>query len=353
MKITVVTVHDSANFGSYLQAYAMKYFLEQRGHEVSFAVTRDKKYVKSLFYSLRPTKWWIRYPFKTLKSIAGGIKKYRVFKKELAVFAELDTASDADAVILGSDEIWNVKTPVFTSPLFYGENCKNPIAYAVSAGHSLSDDIKKYPHLCSLIQKLPSPLVRDDNTADCVEEICGTRPSVVCDPTFLVEKDCFAREYHNSFLEKYPCLVVYTYELEPDIVRVIKTFAKKHGLKLVSVGFQRNWCDKSILCSPLDFCGVMEKAKYVITTTFHGSIFSVLNHKQFVSLPYSLKTTDVLERVGLEHRIVKYEDLSVEALEDKMFSNNIDYTLVDEKIRAMREFSAKMLEERINEYENM
>jgi len=353
MKITVVTVHDSANFGSYLQAYAMKYFLEKRGHEVSFAITRDKKYVKSLFYSLRPTKWWVRYPFKTIKSITGGIKKYKVFQKELSAFTEVSATEEADAVILGSDEIWNVKTHVFTSPLFYGENCENVVAYAVSAGHATANDIKNYPNLCSLIKKLHSPLVRDENTSDCVEEITGVKPSVVCDPTLLVEKECFHREYTNSYLEKYSCLGVYTYELEPSIVKVIKDFARKHGLKLVSVGFQRNWCDKSILCSPMDFCGVMEKLKYVITTTFHGSIFSVLNHKQFISLPYSLKTTDVLKRVGLDHRIINYEDLSVDALDEKMFSNNIDYTAVDKKIAEMRLLSAKLLEERLKEYDNL
>ena len=132
--------------------------------------------------------------------------------------------------------------------------------------------------------------------------------------------------------------------------KLFKDFAKKHGLKLVSVGFSYHWCDYSILCSPLEFCAVMEKAKYVITTTFHGSIFSVLNHKQFLSIPLSGKTNDILKRLGLSDIAVSFDELSESVMEEKLFKTNIDYNAVDEKINIMKMASARLLEERLERF---
>ena len=63
MKIAVVTVHYSANFGSFLQAYALKYVLEQDGHDVSFVITRDKEYVRGLFYKLNLCREMVKHPY--------------------------------------------------------------------------------------------------------------------------------------------------------------------------------------------------------------------------------------------------------------------------------------------------
>ena len=42
MKIGIVTVYDGLNYGSFLQAYAMKRFLEDKGHEVLFMAEQDR-----------------------------------------------------------------------------------------------------------------------------------------------------------------------------------------------------------------------------------------------------------------------------------------------------------------------
>lgn len=349
MKIAVVTVHDSANFGSFLQAYALNAFLKAEGHEVHFVKTRSEKYVKNLYYNLCPSKEWIKHPLRLLKKTIYGMKKYKLFSRELACFDEALSCENADITVLGSDEIWNVRTPVFNSPLFYGEGCEKIIAYAVSSGLAMPSDFEGKSHIQNLIKKISMPLVRDENTADCVEKITGIRPEIVCDPTFLAEKEIFKRKYKNIYLEKHPYILIYTYEPEPRVRKIFKDFAKKHNLKLVSAGFYYDWCDYNILCSPLELCGVMEKAQYVITTTFHGSIFSILNHKKFVSIPLSQKTEDILKRLGLENAAVSFAELSEELLRKKLLETEYNYAEVDEKIAKMREHSAKLLRERIDQ----
>ena len=72
MKIGIVTVHDSNNYGSFLQAYALQCVLQQMGHEVYFAVTRDKKFVKKIFVPALLQKKLFRHPFSLLRSRKNG-----------------------------------------------------------------------------------------------------------------------------------------------------------------------------------------------------------------------------------------------------------------------------------------
>ena len=286
MKIAVVTVHDSANFGSFLQAYALQNVLEKDGHEVYFAITRDKKYVKGLYYKFVLSRESVLHPVRTLKNIINGRKKYRLFKEEQKCFKEIeaDEIRGCDLSILGSDEIWNIRTEVFRDLIFYGEHSVKAIAYAVSAGLAKPEEFEKYPEITRLIKKIDAPLVRDENTARCVEKITGTAPSEVCDPTLLADSSIYNKPYTDEYIKNNRCLMLYMYQPDIRTRNIITEFARKQGLRLVSVGFYYDWCDYNVLCSPLEFCSVLKEAEYVITTTLHGTIFSVLNNKKFVSI---------------------------------------------------------------------
>lgn len=349
MKIAVVTVHDSANFGSFLQAYALKYVLEQDGHDVSFVITRDKEYVRGLFYKLNLCREMVKHPFKTLKLYLYGRKKYRVFKAEQECFREIEIPElgDFDLAILGSDEIWNVEVPVFRNLVFYGKYSKNNIAYGVSAGRATPESFGGFDEIRDCISKIPAPLARDENTALAIESITGTRPEIVCDPTLLADKEIYFRTLQNKYINNHKCLMLYMYEPTPEVRKIIIDFARKQGLKLVSVGFYYSWCDYNLLCSPMEFCSALEKAEFVITTTFHGTIYSVINEKKFVCLPLSQKTTDILKRFGAEDAMLDFKDISVESLEDKFVNFSVDYTAVNERIINMREASLEKLRSQI------
>jgi len=205
LKIGVITVHDSANFGSFLQAYALQNVLLKMGHEVYFIRTRDEDYLKSLYFSNKISKNLLRHPAMSIRERQWGKKKYKCFTEEQKCFITIDKPDDQklDLVIIGSDELWNVCTPVFQKPIFYGEGINVPkITYAMSVGKSTYDQISKYDNLIDLIHQINEVTVRDENTRDIVKKICGTIPEVVCDPTLLVDSSIFKKDYHNKFLEK-------------------------------------------------------------------------------------------------------------------------------------------------------
>ena len=118
----------------------------------------------------------------------------------------------------------------------------------------------------------------------------------------------------------------------------IKNFARKHDKKVVSIGSYQKCTDIFIPAHPLEVLPYFEKADFVITNTFHGTIFSIKSHTPFASFVRnynSQKMTDLLSRLNLEDRMIS----SLEELEQE-FRKEIDFGKTDdiiekEKIRAV------------------
>ena len=253
-----------------------------------------------------------------------------------------------DLVILGSDEIWNIRTYLFRERIFYGEGMFPVMAYAPSIGNATAEDLSVIP--AELFRRMDPILVRDDRTQAFVRSL-GIKAPKVCDPAILADTAVFCRPYHHRLMKK-PYLLVYAYghEFNEQIKSHIRAFAEKRGLKVISAGFDLNWCDGVIDCSPLDFCAVLEQASFVVTGTFHGSIFSILNHKQFVSIPYSPKTTDLLNNVGLSDRIIDQEQMDEKKLAEALEAP-IDYAAVDAVLAHMRADSMALLKQALHKHE--
>lgn len=346
MKIGIVTVQDSNNFGSFLQAYALQHVLQEMGHDVVFIRTRSKQYLRRLFFQTIPSRREWLDPVSFLKRNYAGWKKYYRFQKELRIFRVIESydAEHLDMVILGSDEIWNVRTPVFRSPIFYGVGMEPVMAYAVSIGNAEIQDMSCIDS--AYFHRIDPILARDAHTVDFLHTLQIDAP-IVCDPTLLANKAIFKREFHHPLLDGKPFLLVYTYGLAPEIVKNIRAFADAHHLLVLSACFSFPWCDGNLECTALDFCSVLEKAEYVITSTFHGTIFSILNHKQFVSLPQSRKTSDLLNSLQLSSRLIAEQECCAIALEEKLCME-INYSQVEEKLSCLRKQSLDLLRNGIN-----
>ena len=354
MKIGILTVHDLNNFGAFLQAYGLKHTLEDMGHEVFFIRSCTKKYARGMFYRIRPYgKEYHQLPSFILKNYRGW-KKHQVFLRDHKYFRVLEHYNDEelDMVILGSDEIWNTTNPLFQNHIFYGKDMHPVTAYAPSIGNASFEDMKCIPE--HLFKEMDSILVRDVHTQKFLETLNIYAP-LVCDPTILADTEIFRRPYHHHLMKKSPYLLLYAYghEIDTKMQECILNFAHKRGLLVYAVGFYISWCDGVINCSPLDFCAVLEHATCVFTSTFHGTIFSILNHKSFVSLPYSQKTTDILQRLGLLDRLISEgeHDINPSVLGNIMDAP-IDYVAVDAIIIQQREQSKNLLRASIERVAN-
>ena len=128
----------------------------------------------------------------------------------------------------------------------------------------------------------------------------------------------------------------------------IRAFANKKGLKIFCIGGVQDACDRFIDCNPFQVIAYFQHADCVITDTFHGTILSVITHRQFASVVRSAgygnseKMTDLLGRLGLSDRIVDDLDIVGNKLDEL-----IDYEKVDEVIKTERNRSYGYLSEEL------
>ncbi len=295
MKIGIVTVYEAANFGSYLQAFALWRTLTEMGHDVRFIVNEhpDVPYRRQ-FYHYPVSRRSLCHPIDVLREYRDGRVRCRVFEKEVARFplVEMKDVGSLDRVIIGSDEIWNVTMRCFTSPFYYGKGMPRRMTYAVSAGRAETRDFDQFPELRELMRGASPLLVRDCHTSEVVEEITGQKPEIVCDPTLLLPVSAFTAELRNPYLVEHKYILVYSYPgyFTEQVVTYIRRFAREEHLSIVSACFYLPWAD------------------YVLTTTFHGTIFSILNHRQFISMPSGIKVTQILDTLRQKSALFKRED---------------------------------------------
>ncbi|MDO4841099.1 MAG: Coenzyme F420 hydrogenase/dehydrogenase, beta subunit C-terminal domain [Phoenicibacter congonensis] len=348
-KIGVITPYDSNNYGAYLQAFSTKCILERHGADVAFLKFRGNEQRKKLFCRSLPTKRELLHPMRIRANKAFAQRKYEVFSKAWERFSTLDKVPfiQRDAFVLSSDEIWNVHHAVFQdNAVFFGYGLQGAISYAASVGKSTADDIKACPKSCKGMTSLARVLVRDEASADAVETITGARPEIVLDPTLLLDwGDCAL----PAELPAEPYVLVYAYSERDLPIQQICEFAKERGLKLVSVGFNLPFCDECLLPVPLEFYSLMREAEYVVTTTFHGSIFAMLSHSRFLTFPTSQKTGHLLKVFGMDGRAPEGTAFATAADFAAALVAPVDYGAFEARRCVLRDRSVSLLMEGLDD----
>lgn len=341
MKICIVTVYNSVNCGSYLQAMALKKALENQGHEVSFLKTGARKNTSVIKGSLvQILKGKVKKGYYILKSMNNFKKHSSFFKVCENIPSEINKQ---DFFILGSDEIWNIsREKAFARfPIFWGGgiDSENIISYAPSVNNTTISQLKDYPYAEQGLRKIKHIGVRDRYTQSLVKELSDRDSTLVADPTMLLEVD-----YYKKISGKCPYnnfILIYSFGayLSQDDINACKEYAKKTGKKLISFGTNHSWCDITVAADPYDFLAFFEKADTIFTDTFHGTIFSLLYNKKFVSFGgKNKKVAEVLSYFNLENRIAKN---SFEV--PNILMKKIDYIKVNERIAEIREESTDFI----------
>ena len=321
MKILVITVYNSFNFGAFLQAFAMYKYLTNQGHKVDFLCMEKHDFVfhKNYYKTKNPIRFFKR--FITEKS----------FNKDIKLINSIDSVeSSYDLAIIGSDELWNVVNNGFEhKPEYIGYNisAKNIITYAVSCNRTTVKDFNMHYKYDDVFSKLTAISVRDRMTEKLVKELASNiNPIKVLDPTFLYDFSV----NRNRINKKYVLLYGYSF-LDDEVVK-IKEYSRKMNLPIYSVGFEHKWCDKYINCGPIEFLDYIYSSDAVITATFHGSVFSIIFEKPFASFGRdNLKVLDLLDTFELDDKNASRYGIS-EILSSKFDWVNVKNIRNDKKL---------------------
>ena len=376
MKIGIISMQRVANNGSFLQSYGLKKMIESLGHEVVFIDYKVGRPImrtttdKFRYCFLKVRNWFVHLfmdmqglqfllPMQ-MRNIVNFRKEYsETIVKHLGVNKKFKYHTPVDALVIGSDEVFNctqINPEVGFSPELFGAhaNTKKIISYAGSFGNTTVSKLKdfgKMDELRSYFRKFDAVSVRDRNSAEVIKALIGKEPELNLDPVLMydfmsnIKRTCAKKDF----------IIVYAYRarITDEEAKEIVGFARSQGKKLISVSGEMDFCDEHFKGDPFEGLDLYRNADYVITDTFHGTIFSVINRKKFVTLIRESKGSsygnqeklqDLLYRLGLQSRAFSHGD---DCLSDKMLPN-IDYDAVFKILEKEREHAMEYLRGQLN-----
>lgn len=368
MKIGLLTIHHAYNFGAMLQAYATYKVLSDMGHDVelidydneNFAGERALMLPNNSFGNIfRNLRSMLHY-----KQLKKRAMKYEEFYKKMQVSDQcydstnLGKVSGYDVVVTGSDQTFSLYLTGNKKDVepFFQKDIKNTkkISFASSMGekfYRLTTEDKEW--MKERFNEFYALSVREESSADYIEKLAGKRPTVVLDPTLLRDEDEWIQDAVETEYVKVEYIAFYTVLSAPWVIKYVEEIAAKTGLKVIAmhprtrfeISAKFNYVGD---LGPGEFLSVIKNAKYVITTSFHASVFSIIFKKQFVSLKLGEgnRLTSLLNTLNLNKQLVSEKD----ELNCTLLENKIDYTDPYKSLHKEQEYSLNYLKQAINRY---
>lgn len=329
MRIGIVTFHKAPSCGAQLQAWALKAVLEQMGHEVRFPDcnsigTREGRWPARFAHRPGDRKSFSR-RWKDLLTDLWSIgvfrpamDRYDRFRAEClpeVQVSPVDFAQCFDAVIYGSDQIWNPALTGEDTGVFLGEGVPSAvrkIAYAASVGDRELCP-RELDRLRAATADFAKVSVREGKVATMIAPVRGEESVVVADPTLLLTAADY-RQIASDRSGRGRYLYYYALHHHAEVYGRVAGLARALGLKLVYTPLyqysRRKMPNGTVYgVSPRDFIGYMANAECVVTDSFHGTAFAVIHDKPFLTytlVPAKTETRpgSLLGRLGLAERLV-------------------------------------------------
>jgi polysaccharide pyruvyl transferase WcaK-like protein len=351
MRVGVITFHHTTNYGATLQCYALRQAIERLGHECSVIDYRHPSAVA--FYRRKDL-----FNRNAVRTFPKRLRFQRFMKDELnmtprTTLADLpNLAHDFDAIVAGSDQVFSIGSPRGWSREYYLSFVPDEVrkvAYAPSFGMTRLESLgHRRDELATLLRRFDAISGRDSNSSEIISTLTGSAVPTVLDPTFLADFSDVEQRSGSSW-SKTPYLLSYGLPADAKLGQRVRRFAHAQGWKFISLASGSPSADFTLNSEgPASFLGLIRDASMVITPFFHGTIFSILYNKPFVSLSSpskAIKITDLLRRLGLSERQVRPEQVDERVLSSM---NSIKAGELASTLAPLRAASNQFLESSLN-----
>ncbi len=347
-KIGIITWFTGPNYGTNLQAIALQYYLRKQGYEVNIInyevpYLRQTKTIKNLIRKViyQPKNWIVKYALNKYRNeieerdnkLTMAIQKNCVLTSKVRNLNELiNTCNSYDLLICGSDQIWN---PNWYNRFYfadYDEITTRRIAYAPSMGvNAISDTV--IPDIKRSISKFDYVSVRENKAADLLEACTGRRPTVVVDPTFLLSKEEWECIFELEKTEDQDYILAFFLNDEYNHLKATRKFAKRNSCRLILIPYKgMTYLQSADICADAgleDMLRLIKNAKYVVTDSFHITVFSIIFNKQFFTFQrfkddeftsQNVRVINLLELTGLEGRLIPFRSKNIVDIDNIIYS---------------------------------
>lgn len=357
MKTGIVTFNRALNFGAVLQAYALQesvslysdkcFLIDYKCEEIekAYSSTLNIKsligFIKSLIVFLPRLLFLIKKRKKYNKFIDSYLNIYKLN-------SNINTISDNfDIFITGSDQVWNYNITGNDNTYFldFLSNTSKKYSYAASFGQEKYFEKNKDRILENIrdfnVISLREPIGTEQLKAE------GHNVRIDIDPTLLLNCDKWSEMIGNY--EKNEEYVLVYHVAEPNnLISQASDFAKKNNLKIyyITESFLAKLRYPNFIikrgCGPIDFISLVKNAKYIFTTSFHGTAFSIIFHKKFYAEinnkdGYNYRVANILNLLGLM-KCADYNNI----LNDNLLSEE-EWAEVEKKLNELRKNSLAYL----------
>ena len=350
-RVGVLTFHNYDNYGAILQSYALQKKIRELGAYPEIIDYRCD-YISNPFRLVNLRKKGL---FNYIYGAIGHIcylprrRACNRFRQHMR-YSEAVTREDMSAVsgkydiyIAGSDQIWDHKLTNFDKTYFldFVKEGKKKYSYAASIGEHLPPEEFRADY-SALLKDFDQILVREEYGADVVEELAGTRPATVCDPTLLLTADEWEKLLVSPHTrQKY--ILVYQLGINKKLVDFVRRLKNKTGYKVIYIPFPLIGllpCSCRIAIGPDKWMGLFKNAEYVVSDSFHGIVYALLFNRKFFALVdghhMNRRVQELLKLVGLSHR-------TIENVSDEELTQEIDFTSANKEIDHFRQRSLAQL----------
>lgn len=352
MKIATITFQNADNYGAMLQCYALQKAITRIGHKCdvidydceylskpySIAALKRKGLVRFILGNINVL---VRYPRK---------KNFQKFRAKISKTISVNKNNiknlniDYDFFITGSDQVWNYQLTDFDTSFFldFVNDGDKKISYAASLGFDdFPDNIASQYY--DLLKDFKYISVREKSAKKLLDSFLNRGVQVVLDPTLLLVKEDWDRVLVEPKISKY----IFVYQLSPSryFTSILKELKQKTGLKIVAIPFVMGavYADIDMLAGPSEWIGYIKNAEYIVTDSFHASVFALVYNKKLYSCvnESASRIVDLLSTVEMECFLFR---------KGREFSliNDVDYTNANKFLTEQREQSLKLLEDMIS-----
>lgn len=362
-RIAILTQPLGHNYGGLLQAYALQIYLKNLGCEVE---TLDRRAGQTGRISVK------RHVLNLARLMLGRIKSLPTESRQAWVLSELAAFRDRrltmsprmaseqdvldyyrergfDAFVVGSDQVWRPRysPSILNFYLDFLDDIKSPakrIAYAASFGvddweysSELTDQCKR------LVQRFDSISVRERSAVDLCRDKLGVSADWMVDPTLLLKPADYVPLI--SECEKnvnFGCVLSYMLDSAPEKLSIAHRVGSTVRAKVFSIKPEYSITQvrakdiaKCRFPSVESWLQAIHDASFVVTDSFHGTVFSIMFNKPFIAVGNSARGMarfeSILSQFGLTDRLVE----SPEEVSRKLVNTQIDWKAVNDKREAL------------------
>ncbi len=366
-KIGIVTLPLRLNYGGILQCYALQTVLERLGNDVEVIQVKHRGYPLpsgvrgALIYGRRALLKLLRisdtpvFAEKQLNSqwpiisehTRRFIKQY-IHVREISSYDEIDPKY-YDVFVVGSDQVWRpAYSDLYQCFLQFADNWDvKRVAYAASFGTDEKEYTAEQVAVCkSLIKKFDAVSVREDSGVTLCEDYFGVQAQHVLDPTLLLDKEDYINLVEASGIDiSEGDLFVYILDPSPEKTAIVEDIAANKHLTAFTVKAKNDYKYAPLedrIQPPVEqwLRGFMD-AKFVVTDSFHGCVFSILFNKPFIAVGNEergmTRFFSLLNMFGVSNRLV------LDGIVKELIDTPIDWGKINKRVEELRFFSTNYI----------